>query len=86
MIEYCISLFQKEQEEKLYKNYLAECARITTENTAKLVSLLTKDDNVKYIGISYSDMITPKQPETRTSEEVIDAIGKKLQKIGGETE
>lgn len=84
VIEYCISLFKKEQEEKLYKNYVAECLRITTENTAKLLSAMTHSEDCKYISISLDDILNPKPVETRTSEEVIESIGNKLQQIGGE--
>lgn len=84
VIEYCISLFKKEQEEKLYKNYVAECARIVTENTAKILSAITHADDCKYIGPSFEEMMKPKPIDKRTAEEVIEAISDKLQKIGGE--
>lgn len=80
----CIVLFKKEQEEKLYKKYVAECARIVTENTARILSTLTHGDDCKYIGLSFEEMLNPKPIDNRTAEEVIDAISDKLQKIGGE--
>lgn len=85
VIEYCISLFKKEQEEKLYQNYVAECLRIMTENTAKIASALLREDaDCHYISVSFHDMLDPKPTDTRTSEEVIESIGNKLQHIGGE--
>lgn len=85
VIEYCISLFKKEQEEKIYKNYVAECARIVTENTAKIASLLSRGETeIHYMSMSFHDIIDPKPVEKRTSEEVIESIGNKLQQIGGE--
>ena len=86
MNDICIALFKKEQEEKLYHNYVAECLRITTENTAKIASMISRDETeCKYISLSFNDILNPKPVETRTSEEVIDGIQNKLQKIGGES-
>lgn len=85
MNDVCIALFKKEQEEKLYQNYVAECLRITTENTAKIASMLSRGEmETNYISLSFHDILNPITVETRTSEEVIESIGNKLQKIGGE--
>lgn len=82
----CIALFQKEQEEKTYQYYVAECARIITENTAMIASYLSHGEaECKFISLSLRDMMHPKQEDNRTAEEVIEDIGNKLQKIGGET-
>lgn len=81
----CIALFKKEQEEKLYQNYVAECARILTENTAKIASALLREDaDCHYISVSLHDMLDPSPTDMRTAEEVIESIGNKLQQIGGE--
>lgn len=84
VIEHCISLFKKEQEEKLYRNYVAECLRISTENIAKITTLLTGGkEECKYVGVSFEDMINPKPIKQQTSDEIIEHISNKLQKIGG---
>ena len=63
MKDFCISLFQKEQEEKAVKIYYAECLRVMTENTAKM-------SGGSYITAKLSDIINPKPVENRTGEEI----------------
>ena len=63
MKDFCISLFQKEQEDKAVKIYYAECLRVITENTAKKV-------DGSYITTKLSDIINPKPVEKRTGEEI----------------
>ena len=67
----CISLFQKEQEEKAVKIYYAECLRIMTENTAKM-------GGGSYIQAKLQDILDPKPVENRTSDDIIEGIRKKL--------
>ena len=63
MKDFCISLFQKEQEDKAVKIYYAECLRIIAENTAKM-------GGGSYITAKLLDIINPKSVEKRTGEEV----------------
>ena len=70
----CISLFQKEQEEKAERYYIAECLRVITENTAK-------GFGGNYINVKFHDMLNPKREETRTAFEVISDIKSKLEKM-----
>ena len=63
MKDFCISLFQKEQEDKAVKIYYAECLRIISENTAKMAG-------GSYIVAKLSDIINPKPVEKRTAEEI----------------
>ena len=63
MKDFCISLFQKEQEDKAVKIYYAECLRIITENTAKM-------GGGSYITAKLADIINPKQTDNRTGEEI----------------
>lgn len=63
MKDFCISLFQKEQEDKAVKIYYAECLRIITENTAKMVG-------GSYIAAKLADIINPKPTDNRTCEEI----------------
>ena len=64
MKDFCISLFQKEQEDKAVKIYYAECLRIITENTAKIIRGGT------YITVKLADVINPKPVDNRTGEEI----------------
>ena len=67
----CISLFQKEQEEKAVRNYYAECLRIMTENTAKF-------GGGSYIEAKLQDILEPKPVDNRTSDDIIEGIRNKL--------
>lgn len=63
MKDFCISLFQKEQEDKAVKIYYAECLRIISENTAKM-------GGGSYITVKLADIINPKSVDNRTGEEI----------------
>ena len=63
MKDFCISLFQKEQEDKAIKIYYAECLRIITENTAKM-------GGGSSIAAKFADIINPKSVDNRTGEEI----------------
>ena len=57
-------------EEEIHREYMAKCARICTENTAKL-------SVGSYIGLEYSEIINPKPKDNRTAEEIVmDVIAK----------
>lgn len=80
----------------MYQNYVAECLRIATENTAKSVAWLSRgEEQCSYISVSFDDILNPKPVEEKTADEIIDEIqaefdrlgfenNNKLQKIGGE--
>ena len=61
--DFCISLFQKEQEDKAAKIYYAQCLRIITENTAKI-------GGGSYITVKFYDIINPKPVDNRSGEEI----------------
>ena len=63
MKDFCISLFQKEQEDRAVKIYYAECLRIISENTAKM-------GGGSYITVKLADIINPKPVDNRTGEEI----------------
>lgn len=73
-------------ENRAYQTYVTECLRIITENTAKAAALMVGngDEEIKYITVSFEDMLNPKPRDERTAEEIISDIKTKLQKIGGE--
>jgi hypothetical protein len=70
----CISLFQKEQEEKAVKIYYAECLRIMTENTAKI-------GGGGYIQAKLAEILDPKPVDNRTADEIINGIKDKLEQM-----
>ena len=63
MKDFCISLFQKDHEEKAVKIYFPECFRVITENTAKM-------SGGSYISAKLSDIINPKPVDNRNGEEI----------------
>ena len=67
----CISLFQKEQEEKAVKIYYAECLRVISENTAKL-------GGGSYIQAKLQDILNPKPTDNCTADDIIEGIRNKL--------
>ena len=69
--ETCISLFQKEQEEKAVKIYFAECLRILTENTAKI-------GGGSFVEAKLQDILDPKPADNRTANDIIKGIRYKL--------
>lgn len=70
-LETCISLFQKEQEDKAVKAYIGECLRIITENTAKFVG-------GSFLELKLRDILDPKPVDNRTAKDIIEDIRKKL--------
>lgn len=76
MVDTCIALFKKEQEEKATRIYCAECLRMITENTAKMSA-----GGGSYISVKLTDILNPKPADNRTSEEVISGIKNKIDKM-----
>ena len=76
MVDTCIALFKKEQEEKATRIYCAECLRMITENTAKMSA-----GGGGYISVKLTDILNPKPADNRTSEEVISGIRDKIDKM-----
>lgn len=52
-------------ENELFKSYVAECLRLTAENTAKYV-------NGNYLDKKYSDLINPKKE--KTADEIVKQV------------
>ena len=69
--DFCISLFSKEQEEKIVRIYYGECLRIISENTAKF-------GGGSYVQAKLQDILDPKPVDNRTANEIIEGIRKKL--------
>lgn len=79
MIDNYISVFHKEQKDKLYRIYVTDTLRLLTENTAKHVG-------GTYIQAHYSDFLEPqkqvdKEKEEQDAEAVITNIMDKLRKV-----
>ena len=77
--ETCISLFQKEQEEKAAEAYIAENLRIIGENTAKIVMLASSGKcDASYVSIKLIDILNPKPVDNRTADDIVEGIRNKL--------
>ena len=66
-------LIERQSEELAFRIYVTDCAKILTENTAKLLPY-----DGSYLTKSYLDIIDPPPPETRTPEQVKQQILGKL--------
>ena len=72
VIDICARNIQKATEEKIFRDYVAECARLMTENSAKYAG-------GSYIKAHYDDIVNPKPQDTRTGDEIAEEI---IQKCG----
>lgn len=74
-MDYCISAFFKNQDEKIYRVYVTDALKAIAENTANFVGGQT-------VTLRYHDIIESKAPEKEhTAEEVVDRIKSKLMKL-----
>lgn len=69
-MEHCIAVFQKSQENKIFKDYLTESIRLHVQG--------------KYLSMKFDDIIHPKPAEPeKTGEEIIAHMKQKLASFGG---
>lgn len=71
VIDHCIAVFQKKQEERAFRTYLTDALRLVTENTAKNVG-------GGYLVNRYDELIHPKKEDPRSAEEIAADIIKKI--------
>lgn len=65
----------KEQaEETLYKNYITTCLQMLTKSVANF-------GGGSYMSKSYADILKPQKVETRTADEIIADMKKKMQNL-----
>lgn len=75
MIEHCMSLFKKEQEEKAYRVYMADVGYALANMIGKKFCGLTED----VISKRFAEFYEPaKEKKTESEEEIIARISKKL--------
>lgn len=75
-MRYVAAKLRQRQEEAAYRIYITDCVRNISENAAA-VSKISGGEG-RYVQTRYKDMIQPKPVETRTGEEIIAHIRKKL--------
>uniref|UniRef100_A0AAU8B6A7 Uncharacterized protein n=1 Tax=Dulem virus 33 TaxID=3145751 RepID=A0AAU8B6A7_9CAUD len=71
VIDHCMTALQSDKREEAYRIYVTDCLRLIAKNTAPMA-------HGEYIGKRFADIINPKPEETRTADEIIDHIKKKL--------
>lgn len=84
VINHCISHFQKEQEEKAYKDYfvkgigyIAQGVEFMSGNVAAVGAYY--HGSGQYLAKSFNDVIEDKPEDNRTAEEIVDDV---LEKCG----
>lgn len=70
IVDCCISLFQKEQEEKALINYITTGIRFISENVAVVGKYYGADG--RYLAMPYDDLFKP--ADNRTAEEIRDDV------------
>lgn len=81
MVDYCISLFQKEQKEQAIFNYIATSIQFITENVAYVGKYYGSDG--RYMPISLNDVLNPKEEVEMSAEEIVDDVLDKCGFLGG---
>ena len=81
LIDYCLSCFLKEQDEKLFRAYVTDALRVLTENIAKI-------SGGSYLAQRWIDMSdrTAKVDNRSADEIALDVIKKAGLSFGGDTE
>ena len=76
-----MSAFLKKQEDKLYRVYVTDCLKAISENTTHLVGANGVVDYGSKMNARWYDLAFPlkeveeeKQEDTRTCEEIVDAV------------
>ena len=65
---------KQQQEEKLYKSYIARIVRLSGENIAKTCQ-------GSYISVDFDDILDPKPVDNRSADEIINGIKDKIKKL-----
>jgi hypothetical protein len=71
-------LFNKEQKDKIFRNYITECLKILCENTCVPANYYSNGKLGKYITLSYDEIINPKPQEDIDPHAVINRIKSKF--------
>lgn len=75
MIDHCITRLKSKRREEAYQNYVTECLRMISENTAKFAG-------GKYMSVKFSSLFSDeKKRETRSEEEIKNHIKGKLAQL-----
>lgn len=76
-LRYVIARLSQKERDMAYRIYLTDCLRFIGQSTAE--SAKTAGGEGKYITARFADFLHPKSEETRTGEEIIADILRKLE-------
>ena len=85
-MRYAIARYQSQQRDLAYRIYVTECLRITTENTAKTVAILSRGEmEASYMPLAFNDILNNKPKEEKTEQQIIDEMKAEFIRLGFET-
>lgn len=68
------AILKRDAETAAYRVYITDALKIVAENTAKYAG-------GPYLKVRYADIVNPPKEETRTADEVIEHMKKKLKEV-----
>ena len=85
-MRYAIARYQSQQRDLAYRIYVTDCLRITTENTAKTVAILSRGEmEASYMPLAFNDILNNKPKEEKTEQQIIDEMQAEFIRLGFET-
>lgn len=75
------ALIHEREIEKAYRVYVTDCLRMITENTAPSAAYYSSGKMGQYPQMRFAELFDPKPVETRTEEDVISNVIKKLEEL-----
>ena len=85
-MRYAIARYQSQQRDLAYRIYVTDCLRITTENTAKTVVILSRGETeASYMPLVFNDILNHKPKEEKTEQQIIDEMQAEFIRLGFET-
>ena len=85
-MRYAIARYQSQQRDLAYRIYVTDCLRITAENTAKTVAILSRGEmDANCMGCIFSDILNKKPVEEKTEKQIIDEMQAEFARLGFET-
>ena len=85
-MRYAIARYQSQQRDLAYRIYVTDCLRITTENTAKTVAILSRGEmEAPYMPLAFNDILNNKPKEEKTEQQIIDEMQAEFIRLGFET-
>ena len=84
-MRYATARFNQHQRDLAYRIYVTDCLRITAENTAKAVVILSRGEmDANCIGCSFSDILNKKPGDEKTEKQIIDEMQAEFDRLGFE--